>query len=229
MSKLGGSLVACDAPSPIPSLVCEEQHVEGGGRVLFEHPWAAKSWNDSSLKELFEMDGMRRVRCGQCLFGQTLVDDAGNASLLAKTTGFMTNDENIAEAVERRGFGGHEHIQLLSGGAKACKKYPPRLEAVILCAWRQSKRAAGCGEAQELMGRDRQLTVAAVEAGPSLQELELLAISESPVPKRPRTRAQGGRCQAHRTQNEHVRLLSAQPLLGFGAVSFNLRISEELR
>ena len=122
MSKLGGSLVACDAPSPIPSLVSEEQHVEGGGRVLFEHPWAAKSWNDSSLKELFEMDGMRRVRCGQCLSGQTSVDDAGNASLLAKTTGFMTKDENIAEAVERRGFGGHEHIQTVERWSKGLRE-----------------------------------------------------------------------------------------------------------
>ena len=34
----------------------------------------------------------------------------------------MTNDEYIAEAVNRRCFGGHDHIQLLNGRAKACEK-----------------------------------------------------------------------------------------------------------
>ena len=37
-------------------------------------------------------------------------------------------------------------------------------------------RAAGRGEAQGMMGRDRQLTIAAVEAGPTLEEPELLSL-----------------------------------------------------
>ena len=37
-------------------------------------------------------------------------------------------------------------------------------------------RAAARGEAQRMKGRDRQLTIAAVEAGPTLEELELLSI-----------------------------------------------------
>ena len=78
----------------------------------------------------------------------------------------MTND--IAEAVNRHCFGGHDHIQLLSGRAKSCEKYPPRLVAAILRALRQSMRVAGRGEAQRMMGRDRQLTIAAAEAGPTL-------------------------------------------------------------
>ena len=40
--------------------------------------------------------------------------------------------------------------------------------AAVLRALRQSMRAAGCGEAQGLKGRDRQLMIAAVEAGPTL-------------------------------------------------------------
>ena len=58
----------------------------------------------------------------------------------------MTNDECIAEAVNRHCFGGHDHIQMLS---------PPRLVAAILRAVRQSMRAAGRGEAQRMTGRDR--------------------------------------------------------------------------
>ena len=88
----------------------------------------------------------------------------------------MTNDEYIAEAVNRHCSGGHEHIQSLSGRAKSCEKYPPRLVAAILRALRQSMRAAGRGEAQGMMGRDRQLTIAAGEAGPTLEEPELFSL-----------------------------------------------------
>ena len=93
------------------------------------------------------MDGMRKVRCDQCQFGVTSVDSAGNVGLACKSTGFMTNDENIAEAVNRHCFGGHDHIQLLSGRAKSRERYLPRLVAAILRALRQSVRAAGRGEA----------------------------------------------------------------------------------
>ena len=108
----------------------------------------------------------------------TLVDDAQNVGLARHATGSMTSGEYIAEAVDRRCFGGHDHIQLLNGRAKACEKCPPRLVAAILRALRQSTRAAGCGEAQGLMGRDRQVTIA-VEAGPTLEEPELLSIPDS--------------------------------------------------
>ena len=56
---------------------------------------------------------------------------------------------------------------------------PPRLVAVILRALRQSMRAARCGEAEGLMGRDRQMTIAAVEAGPTADERGLLSIPVS--------------------------------------------------
>ena len=65
------------------------------------------------LKVLEDFDGMRRVPCDQCQFGVTSVDDAGNVGPARKATGFMTNDEYIAEAVNRDCFGGHDHIQLL--------------------------------------------------------------------------------------------------------------------
>ena len=84
--------------------------VERGGRGLFERPWAATSWNEPCLRKLFAIDGVRRVRCDQCQFGMTSVDEEAR-----KATGFMTNDEHIAEAVKRRCFGGHDHIQLLNG------------------------------------------------------------------------------------------------------------------
>ena len=83
----------------------------------------------------------------------------------------MANDEYIAEAVNRHCFGGHDR-------AKSCEKYPPRLVTAILRALRQSMRAAGCGQAQKMVGRDRQLTISAVEAGLTLEEPKLLSLSD---------------------------------------------------
>ena len=59
------------------------------------------------------MDGMRCLRCDQCQFGRTSVDSEENVGPACKTTGFMTNDEYIAEAVNRHCFGGHDHIQFV--------------------------------------------------------------------------------------------------------------------
>ena len=94
--------------------------IEQGGHVLFEYPVAASE--EPCLWKLRSIDGMRCVRCDQCQFGMTSVDGAGNVGPACKATGVMTNDENIAEAVNRRCFGGHDHIQLLNGRGKACEK-----------------------------------------------------------------------------------------------------------
>ena len=83
------------------SLHAAELQIERGGRVLFEHPVAA-------LDEPLAVDGVRCVRCDQCQFGMASVVRVGNVGLACKATGFMTNDECAAEAVNRRCFGGHE-------------------------------------------------------------------------------------------------------------------------
>ena len=77
----------------------------------------------------------------------TSVDSEENVGPACKATAFMTNDVHIAEAVNRHCCG-HDHIQLMSGRAKSCEKYLPRLVAAILRALRQSIRAAGRGEGQ---------------------------------------------------------------------------------
>ena len=76
-----------------------ELKLERGGRVLFEDSWVVTSWNEPCLRKLLTIDGMRRVPCDQCQFGVTSVDNAGNVGPARKATGFMTNDEYIAEAV----------------------------------------------------------------------------------------------------------------------------------
>ena len=91
----------CQAGQTSLGVACSlaQPQVERGGRVLFEHLWAATSWNEPCLKELLAIDGMRRVRRDQCQFGWTSVDDAGNVGLARKATRFMTNDETEAVSV----------------------------------------------------------------------------------------------------------------------------------
>ena len=146
-----------------------------GGRVLFEQPWGATSWDEECVKEIWRWEGMRRVRCDQCLFGQVSVDRRGHVGPARKATGFLTNDECIAEVLNRRCYGGHEHIQLLGGRAKACERYPPRLVSAILRALRRSMQLAGCGCAEGLVGHPFEPTISAIESGPVLEEPELLA------------------------------------------------------
>ena len=93
------------------------------------------------MRKLRAVDGIRRVRCDQCQFGMTSVDSEGNVGPACKATEFMMIDEYIAEAVNRHCFGGHNHIQSLSGRAKSCEKYLPRLVAATLRALRQSMGA----------------------------------------------------------------------------------------
>ena len=69
--------------------------IEQGGRVLFESPLAASE--ELCLWKLRLIDGMRCVRCDPCQFGMTSVESEENVGLACKATGFMTNDEYIAE------------------------------------------------------------------------------------------------------------------------------------
>ena len=140
--------------------------IEQGRHVLFEYHLAASE--EPNLRKLRSTDGMRCVRCDQCQFGLTSVDDQGNVGPACKDTVFMTNDEYIAEAVNRRCFGGHDHIQLMSSRGESCEKYPPRLVAAILRALRQSMRAAGRGEAQTMLGKHLLVKTTAV-TGPNVE------------------------------------------------------------
>ena len=87
----------------------------------------------------------------------------------------MTNDEYIVEAVNICCIGGHDRIQLLSGRAKYPHGWWQRYCVLLLL----SMRAVGRGEAQRMVGRDRQLTIAAVEVGPTLEKPELLTLPDN--------------------------------------------------
>ena len=161
---------------PVSLSLFRLQHTQpdelAGGRVLFEYPLAASE--EPCLWKLRSIDGMRCVRCDQCQFGMMSVDSECEA------TGFMTNDEHIAEAVKQTLLWWTRQHPVVEWQSEIfVQMYPPRLLAAILRGLRQSMRAAGRGEAQRMMGQDRQPTIAAVEAGPTLEEPELLSLPDN--------------------------------------------------
>ena len=118
-----------------------------------------------------------QVRCDQCQFGLTSLDDEGNVG--PEATEFMTTIS-----------GGNEQILFWWARTFSVRTAERRLAKSILHDWwlrycgvRKSMRAAGHGEAQGLTGRDRQLTIAAVEAGPTLEEPYLSSWQHSRSPR----------------------------------------------
>ncbi|CAK0875396.1 unnamed protein product, partial [Prorocentrum cordatum] len=157
------------------------QQVVRGGRVLFELPWEATSRRVGCVVDILATIGMQRVRCDQCLSAQISVDGSGQVGPARRAIGFMVNDPFTARAVSRQCHGEHGHVQSLGGRGKTWDEYPPVQVVEIFRALRSSMRAAEGGVAEGVFGRGRELTISAVEAGPVLEELELLARPESPA------------------------------------------------
>ena len=104
-----------------------------GLTFLFEHPWAAKSWQEKCLRRVKKLDGVCLVRGDQCQFG--LRDRRGQP--LRKATGFMTNCQALADRLARRCRQDHEHghiIGTLDGYPKSkdAQYYPDGLVNAVL-------------------------------------------------------------------------------------------------
>ena len=92
-----------------------------GLTFLFEHPWAAKSWQEKCLRRVKKLDGVCLVRGDQCQFG--LRDQRGQP--LRKATGFMTNCQALADRLARRCRQDHEHGHIIG----ALDGYPKSKDA----------------------------------------------------------------------------------------------------
>ena len=119
-----------------------------------------------------EVDRWERcVRCDQCQFGITSVENEGNVGLACKATGFMTNDEYIAEAVDTLFWWTRPH-PVVAWQSEILWKVSPTVGGSDTACFATEHASRERGEAQRMMGRDRQLTIAAVEVGPTLEEPE---------------------------------------------------------
>ena len=95
--------------------------VNRGKYVLFEQPDGARSWKEECIEEVAQLEGMQRTSCDMCAYGLQ-VDEQG---LNKKSTGLLTNSEEIAKRVSNKCPHNHLHVPLLGGKAVKAQEYPP--------------------------------------------------------------------------------------------------------
>ncbi len=88
------------------SMMHEEQ-LKGGRYLLHEHPMFATSWQLSRIKNLMEMDCVKRVRGDQCQCGATAARGPKKDDPVMQPTGFLSNSPEVLKALSRRCTGRH--------------------------------------------------------------------------------------------------------------------------
>ena len=88
----------------------------------FEHPLAASGWRLPDLMKLKDEDDVIDVVLHMCQFHLQAVDAEG-IGLAKKPTRVISNLPSIAESISRQCTGGHRHVHLISGEAKAAAEY----------------------------------------------------------------------------------------------------------
>ena len=66
-----------------------------------------------------------------CRYGMKSSDESGSGRV-QKPNGFLTDSEYLRDQLSNKCLGGHRHIQLMEGKAKACQVYPDKLCRAIL-------------------------------------------------------------------------------------------------
>ena len=138
---------------------CElyEIQVRRGDYFLHEHPATATSWSLPRIRRVASMKGVQVVIGDMCQFGMVQVDKDG-PGLIKKPTKFMTNCGKVAEALAVRCEGGHRHISLIGGRAKAAQEYPKELCKTVIKALRAQ------------LAQDRQTVIAHMHNGKTLYD-----------------------------------------------------------
>ena len=111
--------------------LCKKQH-EAGRWYVFEHPWTAWSWYLTIVETVAMLPGVKIVEGHQCEFGQGSTDGWGEWGPVTKATGWVTNSPRVAGEVGVLCHGGHVHVPLMGGRAKATERYPVNLAKAIL-------------------------------------------------------------------------------------------------
>ena len=109
---------------------CRRQHVQGRW-FIFEHPKLATSWKEKEVQELKNLPGVFEVDLDMCRFGLRSQDRHGEGAAM-KSTKILTNMVAVTESLARRCEGGHRHVSLEDGRAKAAAIYTEEFcEAIV--------------------------------------------------------------------------------------------------
>ena len=88
--------------------------------------------------------GIDSVKMNMCSFGMTAKDDEGTG-LVAKPTRIMSSSPEILKKIHKPCCGGHRHVHLISGKAKAAQVYPRRFCTAMCAGIAAQKKLDGFG------------------------------------------------------------------------------------
>ena len=124
---------------------CRDLYVEqmsGGRHFLHEHPLTAASWTVDAIKDLAQSPLVHSVVAHMCAFGMKSKDRKGEG-YANKPTKFLTSSIELAKMLNKQCPGGHRHVHLVEGKARAAAVYPRNLcRAVCRGTVRQARMDA---------------------------------------------------------------------------------------
>ena len=100
----------------------------GYSRMSIRHPRAAGTF--PGMVALMRDLNIEKINARMCRFGMASEDENGSG-LVKKPTSFLTNSEYLRDQLTRKCLGGHRHVHLMGGRAKACQVYTPKLVKAI--------------------------------------------------------------------------------------------------
>ena len=109
---------------------------------LHEHPSSATSWKMPEVLKLMNDLNIEKTIAHMCRYGMNSSDESGGGRV-KKPTGFLTDSPFLADQLRNKCMGGHKHIQLVGGRARACQVYPEKLCRAILTGIRNE--VVNCG------------------------------------------------------------------------------------
>ena len=116
-----------------------ELQMSSGRYFIYEHPQSAASWATPAIQELMAMPGVYRTELDQCEFGLMSTDELGSAPA-RKPTSLLTNSVEVHRTMGRKCRGGHRHVHLMKGRAKAAAQYPPEFCRALCRGMRRQAR-----------------------------------------------------------------------------------------
>eukprot|EP00435_Cladocopium_sp_Y103_P060880 s1403_g22.t1 len=109
-----------------------------GGCFVFEHPVTSKAWSDRVLQELMMRDDTYLVKGDQCMFGLQSREGVPRR----KSTGWCTNSRAIADELEVKCDGSHDHDVIIGKDGRENKstqaqRYPAGLVQAIIRGYKR--------------------------------------------------------------------------------------------
>ena len=97
----------------------------------FEHPLTASSWQLEELAGLRDQEDVIDVVLHMCQLNLRAIESEGEG-VAKKPTRVLTNLPSLAESISRKCPGGHRHVHLMSGKAKAAAKYTEEFSQAVV-------------------------------------------------------------------------------------------------